>query len=242
MKQKNKISFFFVTLLLGLMLAIQYQSTNENENLDTKDMWELRERYIEAKDYEAKLIQEIRTIDEKIAEYKKVVEHSKGTVLKQTLEELQTEAGLTELSGPGIIITIQPETSFFPIDSAPTGYVSPDLIRKLINELNMYGAKAISVANQRIINTTSIRDVQGETKIDGFPLRTFPIEIKVIAEDEKTANKLYNGVQISTIPDDFFIDNLSVSISEVKKSITIPAYNHSIKVDVMETVKDEGEQ
>ncbi|WAA10638.1 DUF881 domain-containing protein [Fervidibacillus albus] len=242
MKKKYRFSFFFVPLLLGLMLAIQYQSTKETEEPDTKDMWELRERYIEAKDYEAKLIQEIRTIEEKIAEYEQDVENSKGTVLRQTLNELQTEAGLTEVEGPGIIITIQPETSLLPIEGFSTGYISPDLLRKLINELNMYGASAISIANQRIIHTTSIRDIQGETKIDGYPLRTFPVEIKVIAEDEKTANRLYNGMQISTIPDDFFIDNLSVSISEVNQSITIPAYDHTIEVDVMETVKTEGDQ
>lgn len=233
------MSFFFVTILIGFMLAVQYESTRENEAVDTKDMWELRERYIEAKDYEAKLLQEIRTIEEKIAKYETEREHSKGNILRETLVELQAEAGLTEVEGPGIIITIQPQYTFFS-DGQTTGYISPDLLRKLINELNMYGASAISIADQRIIHTTSIRDIQGETKIDGFPLRTFPLEIKVIAQDRKTANKLYNGMQISTIPDDFFIDNLSVSISEVKEGITVSAYNHSIKTGVMETVKEEG--
>ncbi len=61
--------------------------------------------------------------------------------------------------------------------------ISADLLRRLINELNMYGAEHISIADQRLVNTTVIRDINGVTKVDSYPLRSFPIEIKVITPD-----------------------------------------------------------
>ena len=86
--------------------------------------------------------------------------------------------------------------------------VSPDLLHKLINELNMHGAKAISIGDHRVITTTSIRTIQGETKIDGYPLRNYPVEVKVIAEDWDSANK-FNHMQVSAIPDDFSLITLN---------------------------------
>ena len=106
----------------------------------------------------------------------------------------------------------------------------------------MNGAKAISISDQRVVNTSTIRIIQGETKIDGYPLRTFPIEIKAIAEDNKSAERLYNYMQVSTISDDFFVDNLRFSISEPMDRILIPSYKHNFKVEKMETVLEEGDK
>lgn len=238
MKKNNYISFTVITILIGFMFAIQFQTTNHNEVRDTRDIWELRKDYLKAKELETKLLQEIRTNEEKLAKYKSELQFGKEQTLLETLEELRAEAGLSESVGPGIIIKLQPIIIYQNHDPFQV-QVTPDVLRRLVNELNLYGAKEISIANQRVVNTTVIREIQGETKIDGFPLRNFPIEIKVIAEDFESAEKLYNRMQISTIPDEFFIDNLQVFISEPKKEITIPPYTNHIKVKYMKTVREE---
>ena len=46
--------------------------------------------------------------------------------------------------------------------------ISPDLLKRLINELNDMMPQNISIDEQRVINTTVIRDINGETKIDGY--------------------------------------------------------------------------
>ncbi len=43
----------------------------------------------------------------------------------------------------------------------------------------MYEAKYVSIDGKRVINTTVIRDINGETKIDGHTIRVLPIEVKV---------------------------------------------------------------
>ena len=72
-------------------------------------------------------------------------------------------------------------------------------------------------------------------KLTAFHCETF-LHIKVITEDEETAEKLYNYMQVSTIADDFFIERFRISISEPKQNIVIPAYNGDFKIKTMEIV------
>lgn len=243
MEKKNRTSFFLINMLIGFMLAIQFNTTKQANIVSNKtnDLWELRQQYLSEKELEATLYKEIRLSEEKISQYETERHNSSSQVFQRTLHELKMEAGMEEISGPGIVLSISPAYEYITPGQNDV-YISPDVLRKLINELNMYGAKAISIADQRIVTTTTIRDIQGETRVDGYPLRLFPLEIKVIAKDAVTAKKLYSRMQISTIPDDFFIDNLDMSISEPQEKIVIPAYSNNFTISKMKTVKEEGKK
>ena len=78
----------------------------------------------------------------------------------------------------------------------------------------MYNAKYVSVDDQRIINTTVIRDINNETKIDGHALSSLPIEVKVAVDSIATAEKLYNQMKVSKAIEEFFIENLKLTILE----------------------------
>ena len=240
MRKKTIGTLTVTAMLIGFMLAIQFNSLKESEPRDTRDLWDLREALLEARELETKLLREIRTSEEKIVQYQEERLHSPEQAVYETLKELRMEAGLQEITGPGITISLYPATSLI-IPGQITPYLSPEVLRKLVNELNMYGAKEISIQGQRVVNTTVIREIQGETKIDGYPLRNFPIEIKVITATQEEAKKLYNRMQISTISDDFIIDNIGVSISEPMEEITIPPYLNSFRPKIMKAVDDEGE-
>jgi len=233
--------FFLIAILAGLMIAIQFNTTRQENNLTdrTSDLWKLRQQYLSEKELETYLYQQIRQSEEKIAQYETERHDRNGQVLQETLNELEKETGLKEVSGPGIILSITPAYENITPGQSNV-YISPDVLRKLINELNMYGAKAIAIADQRIISTTTIRNIQGETKVDGYPLRKFPLVIKIIASDNETVKKLYNQMQISTVSDDFFIDNLKMSISEPQEKMIIPAYSSALSIKHMHTVKEEG--
>ncbi len=235
MRKKTIGTLTVTAMLIGFMLAIQFNSLKESEPRDTRDLWDLREALLEARELETKLLREIRTSEEKIVQYQEERLHSPEQAVFETLKELRMEAGLQEITGPGITISLYPATSLI-IPGQITPYLSPEVLRKLVNELNMYGAKEISIQGQRVVNTTVIREIQGETKIDGYPLKKFPIEIKVLAENKEEAKKLYNMMQISSIPDDFFVDNILLEISEPLEEITIPPYDGEIRVEVMESI------
>lgn len=231
----NKKGFIFICFLFGVMLAIQINSLKKEETVESQDTWELRQKLTEAMKTESNILKEIQEVDERLAQYETEKAQSGRSILQDTLNDLRLEAGLEELEGPGIIITVSKADEFINAgDSNP--YISPSVLRKLMNELNRYGAKAISIADQRIITYSTIRYIEGETKVDGFPLKDFPMQIKVVTEDEESAEKLYNYMQVSTISDDFFIDRFNISISEPKQNITIPAYNGDFHIKSMEIV------
>ncbi|QVY63199.1 DUF881 domain-containing protein [Cytobacillus gottheilii] len=237
---KKWISFTFIAIIVGFMLALQFNTLQEPAVRDTRDTWQLREDLEKEKEMQVNLLREIRSQEEILSQYESEREQSKELALRETLEELKKEAGLSDIEGFGILLTIEPVYEELLMGNKVTT-VSPELLKRLLNELNMYDALYVSIGGQRVINTTVIRDINGETKINGFSLNDFPIEIKVIAENRQVAEKLYNRMQVSKSAEEFFIDNLRVKISKPESMITIPAYEDSIRIRDMEPVEaDKG--
>lgn len=132
---KKGLSFTLLTTIFGLMLAIQFQTIKEPIVRDTRDMWELRDDLKEEQQLQVKLLSEIRKYDEIIETYKLEENENPEAALKETLNVLKEEAGLTEVEGPGVIITID---RLFSEDilGMELDNISPDLLKRLINELN----------------------------------------------------------------------------------------------------------
>ncbi|MCA1041102.1 DUF881 domain-containing protein [Bacillus infantis] len=237
-KRNQIISFTVISAVIGFMIAVQFQSVKEPVVRDTRDTWQLREDLRKEQEIQLRLIREIRSNELKLAQYENKREQSKEEVLKETLGELKEEAGLTEVKGPGLIIHIEPAVEEALLGNAP-GDVSPDLLKRLVNELNMYDAEQISIDGHRIINTTVIRDINGETKIDGHAISSLPIEVRASAEDMQSAQKLYNQMQVSKSAEEFFVENLRVTILKPKGNIVIPAYQDTIRVKNMEPAESE---
>lgn len=234
-KYKKNISFTLVAIIIGFMLAIQFRTVKDPVVRDTRDTWQLREDVIKENELQLKLIREVRSNEEKIAKYESELKQGKEQILRETLDELKAEAGLTEVSGSGIILMIEPVNEELLIGN-PAIDVSPDLLKRLVNELNKFNALHISIDDQRIINTTVIRDINGETMINGHSLNRLPIEVKVIAENSKAADYLYKRMQVSKSADEFFIDNLRIKFLKPEGKITIPAYENTIRIRDMEPV------
>ncbi len=223
---KKGLSFTILTMIFGLMLGIQYQTIKEPIERDTRDMWQLREDLKKEQTLQLELLTEIRKYNEIIESHESENSINPENALKETLVVLKEEAGLTKVTGSGITITID---KLFSEELLGTEIqdISPELLKRLINELNSYGAKEISIQGRRLINSTVIRDINGQTKIDNYSLHTYPIEIKVISDN---VDKLYNRMNASTTDEDFAIDNLSLTISDPIEKLTIPAYEDSIRV------------
>jgi len=222
------------------MIAIQFQTVKKPVERDTRDVWQLREALLKEKELQSDLLGEIRSNEEKLSAYESKRKQSKEQVLKDTLQELKIEAGLTEVTGPGITLQIEPVIEDVQLGARVTRVVSPELLKRLLNELNMYEAKYVAIDGQRIINTTVIRDINGDTKIDGHTIRSLPIEIKVGVSDMNIAEKISNRMKVSKARDEFFTESLRLNISTPNSTITIPAYDNSIRIKYMEPIKEGG--
>jgi uncharacterized protein YlxW (UPF0749 family) len=236
-KHKKNISFIAISTVIGFMIAIQFQTVKEPVERDTRDLWQLRDALLQEKELQSDLVSEIRSNEEKLLAYESTQKQSKEQALSDTIVELKNEAGLTEVQAPGLTLKIQPILEEIQLGIPVSKDVSPELLKRLLNELNMYDAKYVSVDGQRIINTTVIRDINNETKIDGHAISSLPIEVKVGVDNFEIAEKLYNRIKASKATEEFFTENLKLVISEPTPEVTIPAYDNPIRIRYLESLK-----
>lgn len=232
-----RVIFTVVTLIIGFMLAIQFQSTKEPVLRDTRDVRELRNELRAEQERHQKLTQEIDKQTNLIHQYEESIDSSDETiedVLIGQIEEMQTQAGLTEVVGEGIVLTIEPIILDHQFGQTRKS-VSPRLLRFLVNELNIHQAKEIAIGNQRVVSTTAFRDVNGVTQLNGRRIPPLPLEIRVIAED---AQKLHNEMIVSESVIEFEIENLKITSVPVNE-LTLPGYDQTLRVRYMEQVKED---
>jgi len=233
MSNKRKGTLTIITIILGFMLAVQFQTIREPVERDTRDIWEIREDIEHEQRLISELYKEIRAKDEVLRKYEEAAYNKKYEGITKQLEELKEKIGLTEVKGPGIILTIQPSFTQSLIGE-PYHSVPPELLIRLVNELFRYKALAVAIDNERIIVTTPIRDVNGQTYINNTPLGPFPIEVKVIAEN---AEKLHNQMQVSQLVDEFFaLESLELT-STLQEEVILPAYEEVIRNTYMKPVE-----
>ncbi|WP_404351386.1 DUF881 domain-containing protein [Sutcliffiella horikoshii] len=230
---KRKFSFTIITIIVGLMIAIQFQTVQQPIIRDTRDTWQLRSDLNREQEIQSQIIQEIRKYDKILQDYSKERDESKEAIVRETLEELKVEAGLTEMKGPGIKMTVKPLFDEDVLGNIQEN-ISADLLRRFVNELNSYGVEEISIANQRIVSNTIIREINGRTKVNNAWIPNANFEIIVITSDP---TKLYNRLQVSRAMDEFAIENLLLEVSTPINEVTVPAYDEQIRVKHMEPVK-----
>lgn len=238
MKKKVVSRFTMILFVIGLMTAIQFNTINEPDSRDTRDVWEIRQELSREKQLHSELLSEIGTLDETLAKYEEASDDSPEQALKETVQELQQEAGLTEISGPGLQVNIEPSQEAI-VTGQNIEQISPTLLIRFVNEINRFKGIDLSIDGKRIINTTPIRDINGRTTINGKPIGTPPVEVKIAAGSMENAEKLYNYLKASPILDNFYIDNLSVDVMQPQEEITVEAYSEELMLEHLEAAEEE---
>lgn len=116
-----------------------------------------------------------------------------GDAAGQRLRTLETTAGLTAVTGPGMTVILgdaQPRTQTDPLTGQPV-VVPPDEngrildrdIQSIVNALWASGAEAISVDGERLSATTPIRAAGDAILVDLYPV-TSPYRIEAIGDPD----------------------------------------------------------
>lgn len=198
MNNKIKIAILYgvMCFLLALGISIQFKTvqssgtevaktTKENELrdnvLEMKEKYEKRYKVLEAKEKELDtLISNASNND------------SNSSELSEQLDRINSEIGLTALSGEGLIITLEDgpvETSSSSIRD--TVVHDQDLIA-VVNDLCTAGAEAISINGQRIVSSTAITCIGNVIKINDEKIGT-PFEICAIG----SKSRLYGAMTMN---------------------------------------------
>ncbi|MDR3085062.1 MAG: DUF881 domain-containing protein [Christensenellaceae bacterium] len=161
------------------------------------------------------LNQRVEALSEELwkAESAKFSEAEATRYLEEQIEALRRSAGLTELKGPGVRITLA--------NRAQEGallLVSDEDVLQIINELNASGAEALAINGERFIATTEIRRAGDFVSINARHYSA-PFEILAIgnAQTLYAAMFLYGGA----------VERLERWVDirvEMGEEISVPAY------------------
>lgn len=223
-KGKGVISVvvFLVTVLFVSLLFIQFRTVEETNLMGIESMREeeLRQEVFNWKTKYNEIDQKLQSNNEKIQEYNKIIQNNQQSseLLDAELNEFNMLVGKTNVAGEGTIIKL--------IDTYEMSYSASNLIY-LINELKYAGAEAISINNQRIINTTDIVTIGEQYILVNGERISSPYEIRAIGNQQKFD-------EILNFPNDGFIQdyrNKGYKIEMIlQENVKIPAYNQQIEL------------
>ena len=219
-----------MTALLVCVMLMQFRTIEETdiEALETMRETELRAelsswktKYEEA----SKLLEETKA---KISEYEQTMANNEESskLLKEELNQAMIKLGKTDVTGSGIVVTLKDN------DMA---YIDAYDLYKLVNELRLAGAEAISINDIRITAMTDIKWIaNGLIRIDSSPV-TSPYVIKAIGDQ----TYLESGLTLKTYGymDYVIKSNDKTGVIERQDNITIKASTVDMTFEYAEEVK-----
>lgn len=220
-KKKIAITLGIVCFILTFGVMIQLNTIKDaiqSVGQDAKDN-ALKDEVLKWKERYDKAYQDLESSEEQLnKERQESLSTDSTSVEKQKkLKELNTYLGLTDVTGSGIIITVQDNT-------ASKFVTSKDLVhdadlRAIVSEIKNIGADAISINGQRIVPSTAINCAGAIVKINEESIGS-PFVIKVIGDEYLQYNLTRPGSYIDKLRDDGIVVNVIKS-----DNITIEKYN-----------------
>lgn len=213
-----------VSLLLGIMISLGWinekNRTERSAGLDPDVRIRLNEGLIDSNELQ-KLSQEVSKLQrDKTKLENAVADSSKATkVLNEGLQQAKLLAGLTDVEGPGVTVTLRDGEAN---DALPMDRIIHDGdVLSVVNELWASGAEAIEVNGHRVVGSTSFRCVGTVIQVDAVPIAS-PIAIRAIGD----ASTLMGGINLpggilSQLRD---VDKSMVQVDRVSKH-RFKAYN-----------------
>lgn len=178
---KNKAMIAVITVLclaMGFATAAQLKSIAANKSSTAEQnqtLEELRSQLLHEMNTRNTLEVELESLNEKL----KVLEESslseQENLLTEEYRKAQTIAGMTDVTGDGLVITI---------GENPNMTMSVNDMLQLINDLRMAEAQAISINDERIVAMTEIAKGDYFIVVNGNTVAA-PYTIKVIGDQDK---------------------------------------------------------
>ena len=188
-----------ISIVLGLMcfaltlgICIQIKTVKESNSTVSQNYEEnnLRAEVLRYKERYDNRIKEIENLDKELEK-----QIDQATEKNSSLEEAQNQIqegnkiiGTTDVTGPGVIITLSDSKLDPTTVLNPSDLLLHDIdVLSIINELKNTGAEAISINDQRVVSTTSIQCGGAIININGERVGS-PFTIKAIGLPENLAN------------------------------------------------------
>ena len=232
-----------VSVVLGIMcfalslgICIQIRTVKNSNSAVSQDYEEnsLRAEVLKYKEKYERKYKELEEAEEKLETERQNSTHNNEDLAKKEDEIKQGNKmiGLTEVTGPGVIVTLSDSKKDSSSVLNPNTLLVHDAdVLSVINELKNAGAEAISINEQRLVPTSSISCGGNIIDMNGEKVGA-PFEIKAIGLPEQLSALSRQGGYLE------ILKNASIGV-ELKKSnnITITKYTGIIEYNYAKTVK-----
>ena len=238
MKHKQMVSIVLGIMCFALTLGICIQvKTVQGTNSTISQNYEENNLRAEVLKYKERYENRYKELEKAEAELEKARQSSteNNEDLEQKEQEIQQGnkmIGLTEVTGPGVIVTLSDGKSDSSLVLNASDLIVHDAdVLSVINELKNAGAEAISINDQRLVPTSSIVCGGNIIEINGEKVGA-PFEIKAIGLPEQLAALSRPGGYLE------ILKNATVGV-ELKKSnnIKIPKYTGVITYQYAKSVE-----
>lgn len=210
------ISVGCTALILTMIMFTQFKTVDETDitAIETMRETELRTELASWKEQYEELEKKIEDRENKINEYKQELENdeNESTLLESEVKEAESYLGYTSMKGQGIIVTLQ--------DNDINIIEYEDLLR-LVNELNIAGAEAISINDERIVSMSEITLINNRIIVVNANRISGPYVVKAIGDKKylESALTIKGG----------YIDEIKVAEKDIEyetdDNVIIPAYD-----------------
>lgn len=220
-----------VGLLLGLMVALQFRMTRDiAQSVPVQRAQELSARLAAVREEREALEARVDSLRQQLDA---VTAQPELTVLRRELEQARILAGVVEVKGPGVEVTLNDSNQPVQPGQNPNLYVLHDEdVLKVLNELRAAGAEALAINGQRLGPTSEIRCV-GPTILTNKNKRLVPpFVITAIGNPDTMISALrMRGGVVETLQ----VWGIQVTIRKLNE-VTIPAGVAPVKFEFAQPV------
>ncbi len=237
----NAIILLVIFIVLGAIATIQVRSiVNVNkQSTETLNMDRLKKQLEDTIKLGENYKSQITELENKKEAFLVVSpDNAVANTKLLELEELKYLSGLTDVKGPGIIVTLNDAEKLEDGDNVLDRLIHDKDILHIMNELRVAGAEAISINNERVI-ATSEQICAGPTIKINSNRYAVPYEIKAIGDPEQ----LSKALKESSIVAIMLQNKLRVSI-EQKEEVQIPKFANDINglISKLEVINNESKE
>lgn len=227
------ISIACTALILTMVMFTQFKTVDETDitAIETMRETELRSELASWKTKYEELETKIDENENRINEYKSELENdaNASSILENEVKEVESYLGNTSLKGQGIVVTLK--------DNDTRDIIHSDLL-ELVNELNIAGAEAISINDERIVSGSEIVLVNNTMILVNTKRVAGPYVVKAIGDKQYLQSAL-------TIKDGY-VDLIKSDGKDIEyyvdDNIIIPAYDgEQVLQHAKEYIKEEEE-
>lgn len=222
-------------LTLGIFIQIKTIRNTDSTISQNQEANELRDEILKYKERYDNRFKELEEAEKNLEK-----EREEATENNSELEQAQQKitegnkiTGMTEVTGPGVIITLTDGTGIGVSTLNPSQLIVHDLdVLSVVNELINAGAEAIAINEQRWVFTTAISCRGNTIDINGERIGA-PFVIKAIGLPEYLSGLERVGGYLEYMKQ----DGVGVKL-EKSNNITIPKYSGVINFEYLQNVEE----